>query len=83
MNTWRRTGSAFARLHAEYPLFASDLKWKKAERTGGRKGKGDRTRRGEKVGEVQGGYDEHTGIKQTGNQIFYQKTSVSRTISLL
>ena len=27
------------------------------------------------MGEVQGGYDEHTGIKQTGNQIFYQKTS--------
>ena len=30
------------------------LKWMKEERTGGRKGKRDRTRRGEKVGEAQG-----------------------------
>ena len=46
MNTWRWTGSAIVNFskRSRFPRFASDLKWKKEDRKGGRKGKGDRTR---------------------------------------
>ena len=44
MNTWRWTGSAIVNFskRSRFPLFASDLKWKKEDRKGGRKGKEDR-----------------------------------------
>ena len=46
MNTWRWTGSAIVNFskRSRFPRYASDLKWKKEDRKGGRKEKGDRTR---------------------------------------
>ena len=47
MNTWRWTGSVIVNFlkRSRFPQFASDLKWKKEDRKGGRKGKEDRSRR--------------------------------------
>ena len=46
MNTWRWTGSVIVNFskRSRFPQFASDLKWKKEDKKGGRKEKGDRTR---------------------------------------
>ena len=49
----------------EYPQFVSDLKWKKAERAGGRKEWKDRTREMRKGGRFTRKHDEHKRGKRT------------------